>query len=542
MDDLVPDPWRPRTFGAMLDRAAERWPDAEALVAGDDRLTFSQLRRQCRLMASALVRLGVQPGDRLAVCMGNSVEWVVSFYGAALAGAITVPVNTRFKTAEIEYCLSQAGVSTLITIDRFLGKIDFIRMLRSIEPAIGERLPGAKLPRLHSLIVLGDDRPATATSFGALRVEQKKIGEQPLPEVRPDDVVIMQYTSGTTSFPKGVLLTHDNVLRNAANVAERIGVRTGDRYFSARPFFHVAGTTLSQLVALSAGACLVTTETFDAGTSLEIMAKERCTLVSGNDTLFLMMMAHPDFDPKKLNLRGGWAAAGPVVMRQVIERMGIRDLCFAYGLSESSPNVVMSDFRDDPELRIAGLAKTHEGVALRIVDPETGADRPAGAVGEILVRGWSLMKGYHEKPAETAKAIDKDGWLHTGDLGSLTPGGRLRFVGRVKDVFRVGGENVAPAEVEEVLHDHPAVAQAQVVGVPDPRLGEVAAAYVRLREGGKAEPEELIAWCRERCANFKVPRYLRLVGSFDEIGMTGSAKVQKSKLRDFAVADLGLGD
>lgn len=409
MDDLVPVPWQPRTLSAVLDRAAESWPDAEALIAGDARLTFSQLRRECRLMASALVRAGVRPGDRVGVCMGNSVEWVISFYGAALVGAITVPVNTRFKTAEIEYCLSQAGVSTLVTVDRFLGKIDFIAMLRAIEPAIDDRLPGARLPKLGTLIVLGANRPRTSLAFDALRHEQETLGERALPDVQPSDTVIMQYTSGTTSFPKGVLLTHDNVLRNAANVAQRIGVRAGDRYFSARPFFHVAGTTLSQLVALSAGACLVTTETFDAGTSLEIMAKERCTLVSGNDTLFLMMMAHPDFDPKKLVLRGGWAAAGPVVMRQVIERMGIRDLCFAYGLSESSPNVVMSDYRDDAELRIAGLAKTHDGVELRIIDPETGAERPADAVGEILVRGWSLMRGYHEKPAETAKAIDTEG-------------------------------------------------------------------------------------------------------------------------------------
>jgi fatty-acyl-CoA synthase len=358
--------------------------------------------------------------------------------------------------------------------------------------------------------------------------------------VRPDDVVIMQYTSGTTSFPKGVLLTHDNVLRNAAAVAARIGVRAGDRYFSARPFYHVAGTTLSLLVALSAGACLITTPSFDAGTSLAIMEREHCTLVSGNDTMFLMMMAHPELAQRRLSLRGGWAAAGPVVMRQAIERLGLAELCFAYGLSEASPNVVMSDHRDDPNLRIAGLARPHDGVEIRIADPENGAVRPVEGVGEILVRGWNVMRGYHDKPTETAKAL-AGGWLHTGDLGALTADGRLRFVGRVKDVFRVGGENVAPAEVEEVLHDHPAVAQAQVIGVPDPRLGEVPAAYVRLREGGTVEPDELIAWCRARCANFKVPRYVRVVASFDDIGMTGSAKVQKEKLRRFALADLGLG-
>jgi fatty-acyl-CoA synthase len=227
-------------------------------------------------------------------------------------------------------------------------------------------------------------------------------------------------------------------------------------------------------------------------------------------------------------------------MRQAIERLGLAELCFAYGLSEASPNVVMSNHRDDKDLRIAGLARPHDGVLVRIADPETGAVLAQEQVGEILVRGWNVMRGYHDKPAETAQAL-AGGWLHTGDLGALTADGRLRFVGRVKDVFRVGGENVAPAEVEEVLHDHPAVAQAQVIGVPDPRLGEVPAAYVRLREGGLAAPEELIAWCRTRCANFKVPRYVRIVASFDDIGMTGSSKVQKEKLRRFALADLGLG-
>jgi fatty-acyl-CoA synthase len=449
-----------------------------------------------------------------------------------------VPVNTRFKAGELNYCLSQSGVSTLIMVDRFLDKIDFVAMLRSIEPAIDSRLPGKALPHLQRLVVLGDNRPAAAVAFATLK--SGETAATPRAGVQPNDIVIMQYTSGTTSFPKGVLLTHDNVLRNAANVARRIGVRPGDRYFSARPFYHVAGTTLSLLVALSAGACLLTMPSFDAGASLRIMEAERCTLVSGNDTMFLMMMSHPELAERRLSLRGGWAAAGPVVMRQVVERMGIKEICFAYGLSEASPNIVMSDCRDDVELRIAGLARPHDGVELRIVDPVSGRDLPADEVGEILVRGWSVMRGYHDKPAETAKAIDREGWLHTGDLASLTADGRLRFVGRVKDVFRVGGENVAPAEVEEVLHDHPAVAQAQVIGVPDARLGEVPAAYVRLRDGEAAAPEELIAWCRARCANFKVPRYVRVIASFDEIGMTGSSKVQKEKLRTFALADLGL--
>jgi fatty-acyl-CoA synthase len=330
------------------------------------------------------------------------------------------------------------------------------------------------------------------------------------------------------------------MLHDAFAVAARLGAQPGDRYFCARPLFHVAGTTLSLLVALVSGACLVMLPTFDAGEALAAMEHERCTLVSGNDTLFLMMMNHPDFDSRRLCLRGGWAAAGPEVFRQAVERMGILELCFAYGLSEASPNVVLSDRRDPLETRIAGRALPLPGVEVRCVEPSTGVDQPADIPGEILVRGWNIMRGYYAKPEETDKAIDAAGWLHTGDLGSLGDDGRLRFVGRLKDMLRVGGENVAPAEVEEVLHGHPAVRKAEVIGVPDHRLGEVVAAYVQPREGATADPVELVEWCRARCASFKVPRYLRIVDSFEQIGMTGSSKVQKNRLREFAMRDLGL--
>ncbi len=469
------------------------------------------------------------------------------FYANALIGAVTVPVNTRFKPAELKYCLEQSDSVLLATVDRFLDKIDFLGMVRGIEPAVDTRLPGTVLPRLRTLVVIGRDIPAGALSYSAFQ-GQAGVGAlidrvavaAAAAAVTPDDAVLIQYTSGTTSFPKGAMLSHANMLRDAAAVARRIGVKVGDRYFSARPFYHVAGTTLSILVALSAGACLLTTPTFDAGESLRIMARERCALVSGNDTMFLMMMGHPDFDPATLCLRGGWGAAGPEVMRQIMTVMGARELCFAYGLSEASPNVVISAHDEPLEVRVSGLALPHDGTALRIIDPETGTDRPAETPGEILVRGWNIMKGYYNMPEKTAEAIDADGWLHTGDLGALTADGRLRFIGRVKDMFRVGGENVAPAEVEEVLHAHPKVEHSQVIGVPDARLGEVAAAYVRLKPGVSAEPDEFVAWCRERCANFKVPRYVKIVDSFESIGMTGSAKVQKTKLRAQALIDFGL--
>jgi fatty-acyl-CoA synthase len=270
------------------------------------------------------------------------------------------------------------------------------------------------------------------------------------------------------------------------------------------------------------------------------MSDEKCTLTSGNDTMFLMILNHPDFDKHPLTLRGGWVSCGPEVSRKLIDRMNMRGLTQAYGLSEAAPNVCMSHYTDDLEKRINGWAHILDDVEVRIVDPQSGADLPAGREGEILVRGWSVMKGYYKMPEQTAKAIDKDNWLHTGDLGVMDADGRLRFLTRIKDVFRVGGENVAPGEVEDVLHKHPAIKQAQVIGVPDPRLIEVPAAYVILREGAHATPDEIIAWSKERLANFRVPRYVRIIDSFEHYGMTGSSKVQKNKLRAQAIIELGL--
>jgi fatty-acyl-CoA synthase len=330
------------------------------------------------------------------------------------------------------------------------------------------------------------------------------------------------------------------MLRNAWSAGRRMGVTPEDRYFNCRPFYHVAGTTLSLLVALTFGATLVTLPTFEAGGALKLLADERCTLTSGNDTLFQMMMSHADFDPAKLHLRGGWAAAGPQTMRKIIDVMGMKGVCNAYGLSECSPNVVFND-RDDAEaLRVNGKALPHDGVFVRIADPATDAALPAGSQGEIQVRGWNVMGGYYKNDEANARVFTADHWLRTGDLGMMDADGRVSMVGRLKDVFRVGGENVAPAEVEEVLLGHAAVATAQVVGVPDARLGEVPAAYVTLKAGASASEDELIAWCKARCANFRVPRHLRIVADFEAIGMTGSGKVQKVKLREHAIRELGL--
>ncbi|HKU45937.1 MAG TPA: AMP-binding protein [Burkholderiales bacterium] len=488
--------WPAQTLGEVLTRQArERY--TEALVTQTGRFTYRDLLEKARAAAGSLHALGIRQGDHVGILMGNGEDWLSLFYGAALMGAVTVPVNTRFKSAEIAFCLKQADCKLLVYTERFLN-IDFGAMVR--ETGFGNAVELSALPQ-------GAFAPAGVSS---------------------QDLLLIQFTSGTTAYPKGAMLTHDNMLRNAWAAGTRVGIRAEDRYFNCRPFFHVAGTTLSALMSLVFGSCLVTLPTFEAGAALEMMERERCTLVSGNDTLFQMMMGHPDFAHRKLSLRGGWSAAGPETMRAIIDRMGCKAICAAYGLSEASPNVVMSDWQDAEELRVQGLAKPHPGVEVRIVD------------GEIQVRGWSIMRGYVNNPEATAKAFTSDGWLRTGDLGSLTADGRLRMTGRLKDVFRVGGENVAPAEVEEVLLAHPAVQTAQVIGVPDARLGEVGCAYVTLKAHSIVSEEELLDWCRPRMANFRVPRYLRIVEDFESIGMTASGKVQKTKLREHALRELKL--
>ncbi len=494
--------WQPRSLGQVL---AAQPGAADALVTETARLSFKDLHLKARQAAALMQSLGIRRGDHVGLLAPNGEHWIVLFYGAALLGAVTVPVNTRFKAAELAFCLGKSDCKALFYARRFL-KQDFEAMVQEAKP---------QLPKLKVVMPL-DEVVLPPQGFED-------------PAVKPDDLLLIQFTSGTTAYPKGVMLTHDNMLRNAWAAGNRIGIRSEDRYFNTRPFFHVGGSTLSGLMALVHGACLVTLPTFEARAALELMERERCTLISGNDTIFQMIMGHEDFPRRKLSLRGGWAAAGPQTMRNIIDHLGMKTVCAAYGLSEASPNVVMSDWRDPEDKRVQGLPRPLEGVEVRI-----------SAEGEIQVKGWNVMRGYYNDPELTAKTFTADGWLKTGDLGELDAEGRLRMVGRLKDVFRVGGENVAPAEVEEVLLAHPAVETAQVIGVPDPRLGEVGCAYVSLKSNHSVSEDELLTWTRARCANFRVPRYLKIVPDFEAIGMTASGKVQKAKLREHALREFKL--
>jgi fatty-acyl-CoA synthase len=526
-----------RTIPEGLIRACELWGAQESLVIEGQRLTYQELLQQVQHSALSLSRLGLGPGDHIALCMGNCVKWVVLAYAVHWIGGVVIPVNTRFKAEELRYCLHQSDTKLLFVVDRFLN-IDFIKMLASIAPALNTQLPDAGLPLLKNVVVLGDDVPRGAMPWEAF----SQLGEgalAPASRVAPLDVALIQYTSGTTSFPKGAMLTHQNLILDAWHVSKRLGLNSTDRYFSGRPLFHVAGTTLSMIASMVSGACYITSASFHVPTVIEVMKKELCTMTSANETMFLMLMSDPDFATMNLNLRGGMAAVGSEVAHQLVERFGMTDIGLGYGLSESSPNCVLTPYDEDPEKRLNGYALPLYELDVKIFQENSTIELNPGEPGEICIRGWSVMKGYYNMPDATAKAIDKDGWLHTGDMGVADEDGRICFIDRMKDMFRVGGENVAPADVENVLNGHPEVKQSQVVGVPDKRLLQVPAAYVIKVEGSRLTEEELMAWTRERCAGFKVPRYVKFIDTFENIGMTASAKVQRNKLLAQALLDFG---
>ena len=511
----------PYTTHDALTRAATLAPDVEAIIAPTGRLTYAQLETEVATIRGALAAIGVQHGEHVGICAGNGPRWMALFLAIGSLGAIAIPINTRLRADEIAYALKQSRTRTLFLAETLLH-IDFLSLLRSIEPAIDSTLPGNTLPDLHRLIVIDRDWPQFIAK------------SQPTPPAcKPDDTLLIQYTSGTTAFPKGVLLRHCSMLGNGFVSGGRMGLRIADRFHSARPFFHVAGSALSILACVQHAATLVTMERFDAAEALALMESERCTHFSGNDTMALMLLNHPSRAQRRLSLRGAWVAASPTIIRRVIDELGATECVAGYGLSEASPNIAQSCWWEPEAIRVASRMRPQPGVEIRISD-----------TSEIQVRGYTIMQGYFDKPEETANALSPDGWLSTGDLGRLGPDGRLEFLGRAKDLIRVGGENVAPAEIENILNRHPAIRQAVVVGVPDPRLIEVPCAFVILNDGHPPEtaPATILQWSRTAMASFKSPRYIQIVESFEHIGMTASSKIQKKQLREHAIKLLHLDE
>lgn len=525
------------TIPQALDAAAESCPSRDALIANGKRITFSDLRLQSRQVARALVAAGIRSGDHVALCAGNSVEWAVIFHGIVRAGAVCVPINTRLTAAEIQLQLERSDAVMLLTIEKLL-KIDFVGLLGEICSTVDTKLPSPELPRLSQIVVLGDNVPSACQSWSDFVTGSDSASLPPLPQ--SDDTALIQFTSGSTSFPKAVLLTHANMTADAHFLGHRMGVRPTDRYLSARPFFHVAGSTLAVVLSVVHAVTLVTLYRFTGEDALRLIEEEACTLTSGNDTMYLMMLNSPAFKPGTYSLRGGWAAAGPEIMRRTLSEFGASETITGYGQSEASPNILASDYRDPMEDRIEGWMRPHPRLEVIICDPESGAILSPGEKGEIRVRGWCVMKGYYRDSEATAQTITHDGFLKTGDMGIMREDGRIMFVGRLKEIIRVGGENVAPADVENVLIKNPKVLQAQVFALPDPRLIEVPGAYIVPVEGQQLTAEEIMDWAKPRLAGFKLPKHIAIIESFDIIGLTASAKIPKRRLIEHAIKHFGL--
>ncbi|MGE5277438.1 MAG: AMP-binding protein [Acidobacteriota bacterium] len=527
-----PIPLLGETIGENLRRTVERFGDREALVVRHQgyRATYRQLWEQVGLAARGLLARGARRGDRVGIWAPNRYEWVVVQYATARIGAILVNINPAYRATELEYALSQSGVSLLL-LARGFRQSDYAQMLAEAR---------GRCPELEESIVL-------ETGWEALLSDGRRVGEEELARretaLQFDDAINIQYTSGTTGRPKGATLSHHNILNNAYLGGKTLRYGAEDRVCIPVPFYHCFGMVLGNLACTTHGACMVVPgEAFEPLAVLETIAAERCTSLYGVPTMFIAELDHPRFGDFDLSsLRTGIMAGAPCpveVMRRVLTKMHLPEITIGYGMTETSPISTMTAVDDPLEKRVETVGRVHPHVEVKIADPGTGAVVPRGVVGEHCTRGYNVMLGYWKDEEATRKAIDEAGWMHTGDLATMDEEGYVRIVGRLKDMIIRGGENVYPREVEEFLYSIPGVADAQVIGVPSEKYGEEVMAWIRLREGAAVTEEDLACACRNRIAGFKVPRYWKFVESFP---MTVTGKVQKFRMREIAIEELGLG-
>lgn len=540
-----------KSLGDQLDKTTARFPNNDAIVYQQQRLKYSQLKERVNKLARGFLALGVQRGDKVALWLSNRPEFIYAQFAIAKVGATMVPLNTRYKSHEIEYILKHSDSGTLIMMDEFLG-IDFIRLIEDVLPELRNSQPGqlnsAKLPLLKNVICLGG-----AKTNGMLRLEDmmetisREISEEDLGKrqlsVKKDDVVNLSYTAGTTGFPKGVMLTHYGILNHMNNNANILHINDKDRYIVYLPLFHVFGSIVNVVMAIMRGACVILQEYFDAGESLKLVEKERATVIMGVPTMYTLQLDHKDFGQFNLtSLRTGEIGASSIpveLVKNIINKMGVRELTSGYGMTEASSSISITEIGDPLDLIANTVGKAFPDTEMKIVNPKTGEALPPGREGEFLVRGYHIMKGYYKDPDATAKAIDKEGWFHTGDLGMKLENGYFKFVGRLKEIYITGGFNVYPAEVESFLFSHPKIKQAYVIGVPDRIMGDVGMAFVELKEGISCTKVEILEYCRGKIANFKIPKYIEFVNEFP---VTASGKIQKFKLEEKAKLLIGKRD
>jgi fatty-acyl-CoA synthase len=538
--------YRDVTVGALLTRLAEALPDNEALVYSDRglRLTFAELEAEARLIARGLMACGVERSERVALWATNVPEWITLQFALAKIGAILVTVNTSLRGPEIDYLLRQSESATVITIRGFRD-VDYVGALREIG-AVGD----VKLPNLKRAIFIGrgEDKecPEGLTPYEKLREMAADVTEAQLDarerEVGLDDVINMQYTSGTTGFPKGVMLSSRNIVNNGYWLGRGLGYTPQDRLCLCVPLFHCFGCVIGVLGAYTHGACLAPIESFDARKVLETVERERCTSLYGVPTMFLAQMEDPEFNRFNLStLRTGVMAGAlcpEALMRRAIDEMNLREITIIYGLTEASPGITQTRRDDTIEHRTQTVGVALPEMEVRIVDPATretlGPDQP----GELIVRGYNVMKGYYNNSDATRAAIDDEGWLRTGDQAAMDRDGYVRITGRIKDIIIRGGENISPKEIEDLLRHHSAVSDVYVYAVKSEFFGEEVAASVRLKSGEAATQEELRDYCQDKIARFKIPKYIRFVNEFP---MTASGKIQKFKLRGAHEKELEAG-
>jgi fatty-acyl-CoA synthase len=541
MTDRQDNAWYPRRrFGDLPDEIAARFPAVEGLVFNSARYTFREIAARTDEAARRLMAAGVGHGDHVALWLNNCDAWIFIAFGALKIGAVLVPVNTRFRARDLAYVVKQSDSAVLITHDRS-GPIDYLAMVREAVglPESGDRIGDANLPHLRRIIILGEGPHAGTTDWAALANPAAAIADSELAArthaVDPDAPCFILYTSGTTGFPKGVVHTH-RIIRNVEERAFRLGITRNDVILNYLPLFHVFGLSEGTFVSLLTGARQIVTRTFDAEECLDLIERERVSIMHGFEAHMKGLTDAQEARPRDISsLRTGIFAAGtlaatPIARRGAKVLAPLRNLS-AYGMTECWAGAALCALDDDETHRCESSGYPCLGYELRIVDGVTGEAQPPGVPGELQVRGYSVMREYYRKPAETAAAFTADGWLRTGDTAVWLEDGYIRFLGRYKDMLKVGGENVDPMETEGLLLENPAIRQAAIVGLPDARLGEVPVAYVERAPGAEIEPEAVIAWCRGKVASFKVPRHVFFLDAFP---MTESGKIRKTDLREHA--------
>jgi fatty-acyl-CoA synthase len=539
------------TIGQALDEAVVKWGSHEALVVPHQsvRWTYTELRRRVDSLAAGLLALGLSTGDRIGIWAPNCSEWALTQFASAKAGLILVNLNPAYRAGELEFSLNKVGCRALVIAERFKNTA-FLEVLRAVAPEIDAGKPNAlqleRLPYLRCVIQLGGERSGGCLSFAAVmqlgqRQDFARL-QQLSGEIQPDDACNIQFTSGTTGSPKGATLSHFNILNNGHFVARAIKLSASDRMCIPVPLYHCFGMVMGNLGCLTHGATMVyPAEWFDAKLTLQAVEAERCTALYGVPTMFIAELEHPEFSSYNLtSLRTGIMAGAPCpieVMKRVIRDMHMEQVTIAYGMTETSPVSFQSGTDDSLERRVSTVGRIHPHVQVKIVD-ESGGVVPIGAQGEILTRGYSVMKGYWNDPVRTREVIDDAGWMHTGDLGVIDAQGYCNITGRLKDMLIRGGENIFPREIEEFLYRHPKVQAVQVFGVPDKKYGEEVCAWVQLRPGVSATDQEIREFCRGQIAQHKIPRYVKFVSEFP---LTVTGKVQKFIMREQMCAELQVG-